>query len=221
MSCREKSLYLIIVFLFKSIFNTIGNNPINIEHTLDKIKAHEKEATIITVCIMILIISLLCLIFFTSFGNGSKYNIYDSDSLIVKYSELGSGYSNVVTLGEKNVLSDSKGLKDKGHKFDITNKTDNKIKYQILLDIDEEMIKLDNCYELLVNDNSIKYSFDNKANYLYEGKDSDKYVLYEDFLNEGEIINHELKIWINDEDILEKNNNHFHGNIIVKIIKKY
>lgn len=196
-------------------------NSINIEHTLDKIKTHEKEATIITVCIMILVITLLYFIIFASFGNGSKYNIYDNDSLIVKYDELDNGYSNVVTLEENDILSDSSGLKSKGHKFNITNKTDNEIKYQIILDIDEEMIKLDNCYKLLVNDNSIKYSFNNKVNYLYENKDSDKYVLHEDFLKAGEIVNHELKLWINKDDILEKTNSHFHGNIVVKIIKKY
>ena len=53
-------------------------NSINIEHTLDKIKAHEKEATIITVCIMILIISLLCLIFFTSLARSESFLILSS-----------------------------------------------------------------------------------------------------------------------------------------------
>ena len=60
-----------------------------------------------------------------------------------------------------------------------------------------------------------------KANNLFDSKSVSGYILREDFIEANKYKDYNLKIWINNEDILYKKNNHFHGKILVKITKKY
>jgi len=195
---------------------------INIGHTIEKIKMYEREMTVITVAVMIIIILLVVLIIGTSFNKIDEYNIYEENDLVVKYSKYEEGYSDVVTLDKDDVVDDNDGLNKDSHDFRIYNKSDDSMKVNILLQVDEEIIELEDCYKLLVNDNAIKYSFDNKnINDLYDSKDGEKYVLEEDFIDPGKYKDYKLDIWINDEEILDTRNNHFHGKLIVKQTKKY
>ena len=196
-------------------------SSVDIGHTVEKIKMHEREMTIITVGIMTILILIIGFFTFSSFDKIDKANIYKDKYLTVKYFEYDDVFSDVITLGEDDVLLDENGLESKAYKFSVSNHSKKKVKYEIILKVDDEMVELDNCYDLFVNDNAIKYSFNDKINDLYDTKEEIEYVLEEDFLDAGEVKNYNLKIWINKDDILDKNNNHFHGNITVKTIKKY
>lgn len=197
-------------------------NRIDIGHTIEKIKLHEREMTVITVCIMIIVILLIMLIIGTSFNKIDEYNIYEDDSIVVKYDKYENGYSDVITLGKNDVVTDKIGLNTISHDFRVYNRENSSIKIDILLEIDEEIIELENCYNLFVNDNAVRYSFDGKkANNLFDSKSVSGYILREDFIEANKYKDYNLNIWINNEDILYKKNNHFHGKILVKITKKY
>lgn len=195
---------------------------VNIGHTIEKIKMHEKEMTVITAGIMIIIILLIILIIGTSFNKINEYNIYEEGNLVVKYGKYEEGYSDVITLGSDDVVNDKEGLNKNSHDFRIYNRGNESVKINILLQIDEEIIELDNCYKLFVNDNAIRYSFNNKkVNNLFDSKDGIGYILEEDFIDGGQYKDYKLDIWINNKDILDNKNNHFHGKLIVKTTKKY
>lgn len=195
---------------------------IDIGHTIEKIKLYEREMTVITVGIMIIIILLILLIVGTSFNKINEYNIYEDDGIVVKYDKYEDGYSDVITLDKDDVVSDKIGLNGDSHNFRVYNRENNSIKISVLLEIDEEIIELEDCYNLFVNDNAIRYSFNGKkVNNLFDSKKEMGYVLEEDFIDANQYKDYSLNMWINNEDIMNKKHNHFHGKILVKIAKKY
>ena len=186
-------------------------NDVSIDSTIKKIKKHERKIVFILTSIFVITIPLVLFIIFYSINNTKIDNeMINSNNLEIYYYLNDNIMSNIITLDKNDILLDSNSAK--GYKFKIKNISNKKIKYNIFINKDNEMIKLDECSDILVDNNIIKYNIYNKTNYL---KDTNKNNIYTSYINKKEEREIKLKVWIDKNKIKNIENNHFHGKIVV------
>lgn len=176
------------------------NSSIKITGTINKIKANERKYTtylVITFMFLFMVIG-----YFTLKVNTDKHDEYfNKDSL--------SMYSKVITLNEKDVLSDEDGLKQKGHSLNLYSGIKGNVKYRILIKKDDTLTGLCDCSENLVEAKNIKCSINGSE--IITFTDINNMVIDSGMMQENESKAMNIKLWLN-----EGTNTHFHGKFILE-----
>ena len=176
-----------------------------------------------------LFVCVLCMLFlitscsyfiFTSITKTDIQREYASGKLITTFAETETGISDIITLTKNDVLMDNYGLSTIPHSFEVKNTSDEAVLYQIILEEDTEMVKMDNCEALLADINAIKYSFDGlTVSNLVDHFEDNHYILLEESIAAQSSKTFNLYIWSNPTLLENVNHNHFHGKILIKTTK--
>lgn len=191
------------------------NSSSEVGHVIIKIKTRELEFTILVVIIFLILISSFSYLIFSSVQKREKHNTLKSGTLMIDYSDIETGMGDVVTLVGEEVKKNSSEV----YEFEITNSSNNDVKYQIILQDDLEMVEIDQCYNSLVEKDDIKFILnEGETKSLSSVYKKNKYILDAAEVQAKEKKEYKLRIWIyNNEDNINK---HYHGKIVVKQIKE-
>ena len=185
-----------------------NNSPVEVSHTIKKIKQEEFKFVAITTSIIFLLLCLVAYIGFTSFGV-DELKGYESGPLYIEFLDDGTGMSDIVNF-TGNVSAEA-------FKTEVTinNNSSSNSWYEINAEDYMEMITFDDCSDKLLDKNKIIFSVDGgEANTLASVYTDGKYVLMQGIDSSNDIFKHEITIWYDEAE--EK---HFHGKINVEFIR--
>jgi len=188
-----------------------------IDHVILKIKAKERQYTIISVIAVLLITSFILLLSFSSVQKEEGRMVFEVENLEIQYQSHGQELSNIVSLVNLHPLSDKDGLKTEKYSFSVTNTGKKKSSYQVCIIDDIEMIELDECFQNLVDRKFVKYSVDGKN--IFRLTENEEDCIIADDLDPNKTKKYQLNFFISEEFTKIKNS-HFHAKIVVKKINK-
>lgn len=193
------------------------NNSIEVDHTIRKIKEKEFRLIVMWVGIFLVVLISSALIVGFSVQKIGEYNKVNSGDLVITFDGNNNILDDVITLDNNDVMNYDEGMVSETYNFTITNDTDENVRYLIKIVKDYEMIELDECNDMMFSDDNIMISLNGKfIGYASDFYDGNEYVISEDRVESKDIVDYELRIWV-DEDYV--NNGHFHGKIIVEETK--
>ena len=165
------------------------------------LKEHEKKYTIILVVLFIFLILFggYCIL---SIDNKELTKI--NKEINYRYSSLSSTHQ-IITLTDKNKLSDKDGLDTNKLSIHIENTTDDKYEYRVVLKKDKATTKVCGCEKNIEDYKYIRYSLNGK-DILKLDKD---HVIYKGTLKKNESKDILINIWLDKS--LSINNYHYHG----------
>lgn len=175
-----------------------------------ELKDHEKKYTIILVVLFLFVFGFL------------GYSLLSIDNKEIKtldktinyrYSSISSSFQ-LITLTDKNKLTDKDGLNTNKLSIHVENTTDNKYDYKIVLKKDKSTTKSCGCEKNIEDYKYIRYSLDGEKT-LKLDKDM---VIYKGTLNKDEEKDILINIWLDKS--LSINNYHFHGYFSIEKINQ-
>ena len=174
-----------------------------------ELKEHEKRYTIVLV---ILFIMVFIFIGYSVLSIDNKEVKTINKTVNYRYSSLSSSYK-VITLTDKNKLTDKEGLSSNKISIHVENTTDTKYDYKIVLKKDKSTTKSCGCEKNIEDYKYIKYSLDGEV--LKLDKDM---VIYKGSLKKDESKDIVLNIWL--DKTLNINNYHYHGYFSIEKINQ-
>ena len=193
----------------------IKKNPdIEKKNFIVKFVEHEHEIMLVTTALFMVLICAVIYIGAITIENKDKVEIYYDGSLKIKYNIDVSGVSDIITLGEGNVLSNEGGEKAEFN-FSITNDSLTSVRYKVYLEEDKSMVKLDGCKDKLVNPSAIRYSINKGKDHFLGEKEEEGYLIKSGVIKSSATKDYTLEAWIDKDSMEDINKNHFHGRIIV------
>ena len=175
-----------------------------------ELKDHEKKYTIILVVLFLFVFGFL------------GYSLLSIDNKEIKtldktinyrYSSISSSFQ-LITLTDKNKLTDREGLNTNKLSIHIENTTDTKYDYKIVLKKDKSTTKSCGCEKNIEDYKYIRYSLDGEKA-LKLDKDM---VIYKGTLKKDEEKDILINIWLDKS--LSINNYHFHGYFSIEKINQ-
>lgn len=175
-----------------------------------EIKTHEKKYTTILVIFFVFIILFAgyCIL---SIDNKELTKV--NKPVNYRYSSLSSSYQ-VITLTDKNKLTDQEGLESNKVLIHIENTTDSEYEYKVVLKKDKATTKICGCEKNIEDYKYIRYSLNGK-DVLNLDKDM---VIYKGSLKSNETNYLVLNIWLDKN--LSINNYHYHGYFSIERINQ-
>ena len=193
----------------------IKKNPdIEKKHFINKFVEHEREIMLLTTAIFMVLICFVIYVGAVTIENKDKMDIYYDGSLKIRYNIDVSGVSDVVTLGEDNILSNNSGEKA-DFMFSITNDSLTSVRYKVLLEEDESMVEFDKCKDLSVNIEAVRFSINDGDEIKLEKSNDGSYILKSGYIKASKTKEYILKAWIDKDSMLDFKKNHFHGRIVI------
>ena len=188
----------------KKDIHVIKNSDVDISKNIKRIKKEERY-TIILVCFFVIVILLSIISFSKSILKSSYEDSYISGDLKISYEKNDNGIRDNISIRYPNQVLD--------YDFSIYNDSDNTKKYIIYLMDDEDLIKYENCRNLIIDYKYVLF----KLNDRYEDSLSryfkdNKYIIEESDINPKDTKYYHLKIYF-DKSI--KSMYHYHSIIIV------
>ena len=177
-----------------------------ISHSVQKIKSNERKYTIILVVFFML---LFCIIGYFTLSIHTN-NIWNNLNVSIKDSFSNSSSGQLVTLTEKNAISDSDGLASDIIAFTIENSSKVKLKYRVMFVQDEINKRLCECKNNIPY-NYIKYSIDG-MNVAALNKDL---VITTGVLNGESSRVIETRLWV-DNTFSNNEDSHYHGHFVLE-----
>jgi hypothetical protein len=164
----------------------LKNNSINVEYNIKRIKKERRYTIILVICfiVMFFVIGLSIFIDIDSL-NMSVENV---DNLTIRYEVDDKGVKNTISIYDD---------KEYSYELSILN-NDNKYNwFYIYLKTDDDLIKLDNCSDKLVDYSLVNYEINGNSGNIKDTLIDDKYVVLVDELAPHEKKNYRLKIKLN------------------------
>ena len=193
----------------------IKKNPdIEKKHFINKFIEHERIIMFLTTIVFMILICAVIYICSVIIEKDNKVEIYYDGSLKIEYNIDSSGVTDIVSLGEDNILDDLEGEKS-DFSFRITNDSNSVVRYKIYLEEDDSMIRLDDCRDKLVNKDAIRFSINGEKESVLNRIDKDSYLILSGFVNPSKTKEYNLEVWIDKKSMKDINKNHFHGRIVV------
>ena len=182
----------------------IKNSDVDISKNIKRIKKEERY-TIILVCFFVIVILLSIISFSKSILKSSYEDSYISGDLKISYEKNDNGIRDNISIRYPNQVLD--------YDFSIYNDSDNTKKYIIYLMDDEDLIKYENCRNLIIDYKYVLF----KLNDRYEDSLSryfkdNKYIIEESSINPKDTKYYHLKIYF-DKNVKEIY--HYHSIIVV------
>ena len=179
----------------------IKNNSINVEYNIKRIKKERRYTIILVICF-----TVLCFIIGLSiFNNIDSLNmsVEHIDNLTIKYDVDDKGVKNTISIYDD---------KEYSYNFYITNNANSYNRIYIYLRTDDDLIKLDNCSDKIIDYSLIDYEINGKKGNIMDSLVDDKYIILVDELTAHEQKSYELKIKLNGVG-------HYHSIIKVSEVK--
>ena len=193
----------------------IKKNPdIEKKHFIHKFIEHEHEIMLGTTALFMVLICFVIYVGAITIENKDKFEIYYDGSLKIQYNKDLYGVSDVVSLNEENIVSGEEGKKA-DFKFSITNDSLVSVRYKVLLEVDENMIDLDECRDILVNDDALRFSINDGEGLSLSELEEEGYLIKSGVIRSSKTKDYELKMWIDKDSMEDINKNHFHAKIVV------
>ena len=193
----------------------IKKNPdIEKKHFIHKFIEHEHEIMLGTTALFMVLICFVIYVGAVTIENKDKFEIYYDGSLKIQYNKDLYGVSDVVSLNEENIVSGEEGKKA-DFKFSITNDSLVSVRYKVLLEVDENMIDLDECRDILVNEDALRYSINDGEGLRLSELEEEGYLIKSGVIRSSKTKDYELKMWIDKDSMEDIKKNHFHAKIVV------
>lgn len=193
----------------------IKKNPdIEKKHFIHKFIEHEHEIMLGTTALFMVLICFVIYVGAITIENKDKFEIYYDGSLKIQYNKDLYGVSDVVSLNEENIVSGEEGKKA-DFKFSITNDSLVSVRYKVLLEVDENMIDLDECRDILVNDDALRFSINDGEGLSLSELEEEGYLIKSGVIRSSKTKDYELKMWIDKDSMEDIKKNHFHAKIVV------
>lgn len=186
-----------------------------------KIKPLFKHQTLIT-CIAVIAVVVASLgttlAVFTKTDNGTEYNVVQAGELSVSYVDL-NDEGNVLQLNNEFPVSDEVGSSGSAYRFSVENTGTIVANYTVKIINDEDTIEADGCSNNLLDDDFIRYQFDNgEIGTLKDLLDADgSYVISSGTLQPFESNIHEIKLWLSDTSPNSVLGTHYHGKVVIDV----
>ncbi len=152
------------------------NSSVEINHTIQRIKKHEKRYTTILVIFFLSIFLLL----------GYRLIMIDSsDASTIIYGDEVEGLvsqGEVISLTDSSIMSDTEGKKSNPYTFRVSNRNFQTSKYQILLNIDDS-----------IDTSPIRYSIDDK---VYSVMGNHIVLFSNELLVGGDERTYQIRVWL-------------------------
>ena len=179
----------------------IKNNSINVEYNIKRIKKERRYTIILVICFTV----LFFIIGLSIFNNIDSLNmsVEHIDNLTIKYDVDDKGDKNTISLYDD---------KEYSYNFYITNNANSYNRIYIYLRTDDDLIKLDNCSDKIIDYSLIDYEINGKKGNIMDSLVDDKYIILVDELTAHEQKSYELKIKLNGVG-------HYHSIIKVSEVK--
>lgn len=179
----------------------IKNNSINVEYNIKRIKKERRYTIILVICFTV----LFFIIGLSIFNNIDSLNmsVEHIDNLTIKYDVDDKGVKNTISIYDD---------KEYSYKFYITNNANSYNRIYIYLRTDDDLIKLDNCSDKIIDYSLIDYEINGKKGNIMDSLVDDKYIILVDELTAHEQKSYELKIKLNGVG-------HYHSIIKVSEVK--
>jgi hypothetical protein len=179
----------------------IKNNSINVEYNIKRIKKERRYTIILVICFTV----LFFIIGLSIFNNIDSLNmsVEHIDNLTIKYDVDDKGVKNTIS-----IYDDKEYL----YNFYITNNANSYNRIYIYLRTDDDLIKLDNCSDKIIDYSLIDYEINGKKGNIMDSLVDDKYIILVDELTAHEQKSYELKIKLNGVG-------HYHSIIKVSEVK--
>ena len=174
------------------------NSGKNISHTINKIKAHEREYTVILVLFFMVVISIS--LYFAL--RVDSYNIYANEI------DRGIGFSYTSRLVYLNNMN--KENNKELYNIEISNMTDYNTNYVVKIIPDTEKMKECNCN--IISSDKLRYSLEDNIERQFTKNDM---FLTTGFISSLEKKDITLSLWISEEESKEE---YFYGQIILEKI---
>ena len=179
----------------------IKNNSINVEYNIKRIKKERRYTIILVICFTV----LFFIIGLSIFNNIDSLNmsVEHIDNLTIKYDVDDKGVKNTISIYDD---------KEYSYNFYITNNANSYNRIYIYLRTDDDLIKLDNCSDKIIDYSLIDYEINGKKGNIMDSLVDDKYIILVDELTAHEQKSYELKIKLNGAG-------HYHSIIKVSEVK--
>ena len=179
----------------------IKNNSINVEYNIKRIKKERRYTIILVICFTV----LFFIIGLSIFNNIDSLNmsVEHIDNLTIKYDVDDKGVKNTISIYDD---------KEYSYNFYITNNANSYNRIYIYLRADDDLIKLDNCSDKIIDYSLIDYEINGKKGNIMDSLVDDKYIILVDELTAHEQKSYELKIKLNGVG-------HYHSIIKVSEVK--
>lgn len=179
----------------------IKNNSINVEYNIKRIKKERRYTIILVICFTV----LFFIIGLSIFNNIDSLNmsVEHIDNLTIKYDVDDKGVKNTIS-----IYDDKEYL----YNFYITNNKNSYNRIYIYLKTDDDLIKIDNCSDKIIDYSLIDYEINGKKGNIMDSLVDGKYIILVDELTAHEQKSYELKIKLNGVG-------HYHSIIKVSEVK--
>ncbi len=179
----------------------IKNNSINVEYNIKRIKKERRYTIILVICFTV----LFFIIGLSIFNNIDSLNmsVEHIDNLTIKYDVDDKGVKNTISIYDD---------KEYSYNFYITNNANSYNRIYIYLRTDDDLIKLDNCSDKIIDYSLIDYEINGKKGNIMDSLVDGKYIILVDELTAHEQKSYELKIKLNGVG-------HYHSIIKVSEVK--
>ena len=164
----------------------LKNNSINVEYNIKRIKK-ERRYTIILVICFIAMFFVIGLSIFTDIDS-LNMSVENVDNLTIKYEVDDKGVRNTISIYDN---------KEYYYELSIVNNDNKYNRFYIYLKTDDDLIKLDNCSDKLIDYSLVNYEINGNSGNIKDTLIDDKYVVLVDELAPHEKRDYKLKIKLN------------------------
>lgn len=186
-----------------------------VNHLLNRIKAREAQLTFICVAIILLVILVSLYFVFSSVREPVRYNTIKVGDFEVTFNDRGKSLGNIVDLTPIKPMSLEEGEKTQSYKIKVVNTSPSPQSFQIKLMSDVAMIQEDQCNDIQLPRQYIRYQIDAYDPQML-GATKQSPILYTDTLDGEEIKFIEVRLWVDETLPEEYMNYHYHNKLVIK-----
>ena len=161
----------------------LKNNSINVEYNIKRIKKERRYTIILVICFIVMFF-VIGLSIFTDIDS-LNMSVENVDNLTIRYEVDDKGVKNTISIYDD---------KEYSYELSILNNDNKYNRFYIYLKTDDDLIKLDNCSDKLVDYSLVNYEINGNSGNIKDTLIDDKYVVLVDELSPHEKKNYRLKI---------------------------
>ena len=187
------------------------NSSSDVLHTIKRIKLDEAK---FVGMLVIVILGIFCLCGYGVYLSIQKKDVgIKSGPLIIKFNDK-DGMGDIVNITEYSG-NNNLGFEVVDKNLSITNTSSQTENYIVYIKNYEDMINYDNCGDRQYKMNEVYFGFDNTlGKALDDVLEDGKYILKKGKITSNNVVDLNINFWV-----IDKKNEHFHGEIIVEYIK--
>lgn len=164
----------------------LKNNSINVEYNIKRIKKERRYTIILVICFIVMFF-VIGLSIFTDIDS-LNMSVENVNNLTIRYEVDDKGVKNTISIYDD---------KEYSYELSILNNDNKYNRFYIYLKTDDDLIKLDNCSDKLVDYSLVNYEINGNSGNIKDTLIDDKYVVLVDELAPHEKKNYRLKIKLN------------------------